>query len=87
MVYAMHSRNNLARSQNVHLTRDKDGEQAGWEGTAITFRFVQAGQGIVAEVDGQAIAVGNARLLAERVADHNLQLVATTEAEWSSQGA
>ena len=84
MVYAMHSRNNLARSQNV---RDKDGEQAGWEGTAITFRFVQAGQGIVAEVDGQAIAVGNARLLAERVADHNLQLVATTEAEWSSQGA
>ncbi|BDA49356.1 Cadmium/zinc-transporting ATPase HMA2 [Coccomyxa sp. Obi] len=45
------------------------------------------GQGIVAEVDGEEVAVGNARLLAERVADHDRALVAATEAEWSAQGA
>lgn len=48
---------------------------------------VQAGQGIVAEVDGEEVVVGNARLLAERAVGQNLALVSATEAEWSAQGA
>ncbi|CAL8464237.1 g3772 [Coccomyxa elongata] len=49
--------------------------------------FSVPGQGIVAEVDGEEVAVGNARLLAERAVGHDLALMAATEAEWSAQGA
>ena len=41
----------------------------------------------MAEVDGVAVAVGNARMLAGRGIDSDEALVAATEAEWSAQGA
>ncbi|EIE24921.1 heavy metal translocatin, partial [Coccomyxa subellipsoidea C-169] len=45
------------------------------------------GQGIVAEVDGVPVAIGNARMLAEQSIHHDGALVAAIEADWSAQGA
>lgn len=50
------------------------------------FLVVLAGQGIIAEVNGEEVAVGNARLLAESAVGHNPALVTAVEAEWSAQG-
>lgn len=46
-----------------------------------------AGRGITAEVDGEAVAVGNARMLADQGIAHDIASVAATEAHWSAQGA